>query len=388
MEQAELYSRGFNPPETHRLWRDRILPRLIIPLFWVYWVALLPARVLGTGARRRNLEQEPQVGIESGIIGWTHVYFEELLGSAQDFFGSNHVHRQVIDREQPYYPQFAANQRRNNPNTVVIDVRTPGQSWPRSLADGFRVAWYLNRHGITPIVVLTDAFYRRHRWQAAVLTAFHGCVVTFAHTDIVGKIFPHSRIRGPLFMPISRKRVTELELAKARFDSTREASTPLVIQFIGSMYSPRDEFLQVVQEKLAVNGINLTINSDKAGTSNDDYWRVLVESDIIFTTTLQGPTRGFMDWIWVRQAVFRYAETMAAGTALVAQCVEGGFPYFTKDSDYLEFEGVDQAVSEITALVSDPDLRRRIAESGHASVAGYVQESIFWKVVMKCCQPD
>ncbi len=385
MEQAEVYSRGFNPPETHRLWRDQILPRLIIPLFWVYWVALLPARGLGAGARRRNLQQEPQVGIESGIVGWTHVYFEELLGSAQDFFGSHQVQKQVIDRDQPYYPQFVANQRHNSPNTVVLDVRTSGQSWPRSLAEGFRVAWYLNRRGITPIVVLTDAFRRRQRFHAAVLTAFHGCVVTFAHTAVAGKIFPHARIRGPLFMPISRKRLAELELAKTRFTSTRNESTPLVIQFIGSMYSPRDEFLQIVQEKLAVKGIELRINSDKFGTSNDDYWRALVESDIILTTTLQGPTRGYMDWIWVRQAVFRYAETMAAGTALVAQCVDGGFPYFTKDTDYFEFEGVDEAVADITALVIDPDLRCRIAESGHAMMAGYVQESVFWKDVMNCC---
>jgi hypothetical protein len=316
------------------------------------------------------------------------VYFEELLGSAQDFFGSHQVHKQVIDRDLPYYPQFTANQRLNNPNIVVLDVRTPGQSWPRSLVEGFRVAWYLNRHGITPIVVLTDAFYRRHRWQAAVLTAFHGCVVTFAHTDIAGKISPHSRIRGPLFMPISRKRLAELESAKARFTASRSLAAPLVIQFIGSMYSPRDEFLQIVQEKLAEKGITLTINSDKAGTSNDDYWRVLVESDIIFTTTLQGPTRRFMDWIWVRQAVFRYAETMAAGTALVAQCVEGGFPFFTKDSDYLEFEGVDQAVAALTALASDSGLRRRIAESGHATMTQCVNDNVFWKDVTKCCQPD
>jgi len=388
VEQAQLYSRGFNPPETHRLWRDQILPRLVIPLFWGYWVALLPARVLGAGARRRNRDQKPLVAIESGIIGWTHVYFEELLGSAQDFFGSSQVQKQVIDRDQPYYPQFVANQRQSNANTVLLDVRTPGQSWPRSLVEGFRVAWYLNRHGITPIVVLTDAFYRRHRWQASVLTAFHGCVVTFAHTDIVGKIFPHPRICGPLFMPISRKRVAELELAKARFTASRNSTTPLVIQFIGSMYSPRDEFLQVVKVKLAEKGIELTINSDKAGTSNDDYWRVLVESDIIFTTTLQGPTRGFMDWIWVRQAVFRYAETMAAGTALVAQCVEGGFPYFTKDADYLEFEGVDQAVAALTALATDPDLRQRIADSGHTTMTQYVNDSIFWKVVTEYCQPD
>lgn len=387
MEQAEAYSRGFNPPETHRLWRDRTLPRLVIPLFWVYWVALLPAHVLGASARRRNRARASQVGIESGIVGWSHVYFEELLGSAQDFFGSDQVHKQVIDRDQPYYPQFLANQQQNGPSTVVLDVRTPGQNWPRSLIEGFRVAWYLNGHGITPIVVLTDAFYRRHRWQAAVLTAFDGCVVTFTHTDIVSKIFPHSRIRGPLFMPISGKRLAELELAKAHYNSNRDLAAPLVIQFIGSMYSPRDRFLQLVQEKLAEKEIALTINSDKAGTSNDDYWRVLVESDIILTTTLQGPTRGYMDWIWVRQAVFRYAETMAAGTALVAQCVEGGFPYFTKDLDYLEFDSVDQAVARLTALAADPELRSRIAENGHATLAKYVEEHAFWRVITECCQP-
>ena len=384
MELDQLYSRGFNPPETHRFWRDRILPRLVIPLFWVYWIALLPARALGVCARRRNVSREPVIAIESGIVGWTHVYFEELFGSAGDYFGVDRVLKQAIDRDKPYYPQFISNQRRDNPTSVVLDVRTPGQSWPQSLIEGFRVAWYLNRRGIRPVVVLTDAFYRRHRWQSAVLTTFHGCVVTFAHTDIVGRIFPHQRICGPLFMPISQSRLRSLEVAKEQYVDSRDPQDPLVIQFIGSMYSPRDQFLDVVKSRLSESGITLVINADKAGTSNDDYWRVLVESDVILTTTLQGPTRNFMDWIWVRQAVFRYAETMAAGTALVAQRVDGGFPYFSGDEDYLEFEGVDQAVEALTSLAKDQEFRRRIAHGGHDTVRRYIATNEFWRAVNNC----
>lgn len=378
MDQAQLYARGFNPPATKRIWRDRLLPRAIIPLFWVYWLALVPARLLGRKARRQNRSRPPVVAIESGIVGWTHVYFEELWGSAADYFGSENLRRQIIDRDLPYWPQFRVNQQRDTPTLVILDVRTPGQTWAKALIESFQVSWFLTRHGVTPIVVLTDAYFRRHRWQSAVLTAFHGGVVTFTSNSIVGRIFPHRRIRGPLFMPISQERISQLREHKRRYIEQRQPDDPLVIQFIGSMYPPRDEFLKVVQARLRDQGIELRINGNKSSTSNDEYWRALVESDIIVTTTLQGPTRNFMDWIWVRQAVFRYAETMAAGTTLVAQCVDGGFPYFTDGHDYLEFEGVDQAVDSVSKLVHDPEFRTQIAAQGHATESSYVGNSQFW----------
>ena len=381
MDQAQQYSRGFNPPETTRLWRDLLLPRSIIPLFWVYWVALIPARVMGRRARQRNKARPPIVAIESGIVGWTHVYFEELLGSAADFFGIENIRRQTIDRELPYWPQFRMNQERDTPTAVILDVRTPGQTWSKALRESFQVSWFLTRRGVTPIVVLTDAYFRRHRWQSAVLTAFHGGVVTFTHTLIVSRIFPHSRIQGPLFMPISRERLMTLRDLKRTYAEQKSIDDPLVIQFIGSMYPPRDEFLGVIRERLLDRGIDLRISGSKSTTSNEEYWRVLVESDIIVTTTLQGPTRNFMDWIWVRQAVFRYAETLAAGTALVAQCVEGGFPYFKNGHDYLEFEGVEQAVQSISMMAQDAELRSRIASQGHATESEYIDDSRFWKEI-------
>ena len=381
MEEEAQLARGFNPPEQHRLWRDVLLPRSVIPLYWLYKAALIPAFVLGKKPREIQ-----SVAIESGKVGWTHVYFEELEGSARDFFGVEHVMRQVIDRDAPYFPQFAQHQREQNPTLVIIDVRTPTQSWHGALVETFRMSHLLLRTGITPLVVLTDACYRRHRWQAAVLTAYRGSVVTFSAKEIVCKIFPHDRIVGPLFMPISRGRLKWLEEQKASRERKRVAGDPVRVSFIGSMYAPRDLFLAAVQDRLAVKGINLEINGDKAGTSNDQYWQTLLNADVIVTTTLQGPQRTYMDWVWIRQAVFRYSETLAAGTALVAGSVDGGFPYFVNQRDFLEFDSVDQCVSAVEELVLNPQERSEIVERGHSTISSYVEQGTFWQVAINAME--
>ena len=380
MEEKAQLANGFNPPEQNRLWRDVLLPRSVIPLYWFYKTALLPSFLMGK--KPRVIES---VAIESGKVGWTHVYFEELEGSAGDYFGPDHVKRQVIDRDISYFPQFRAHRRHQNPSLLIIDVRTPTQSWRAALLETFRMTHLLLRQGITPLVVLTDAYYRRHRWQAAVLTAYRGSVVTFSAQEIVRKIFPHDRIAGALFMPISKKRLNWLEEQK----SQRTKTTPISkITFIGSMYSPREEFLDSVKTRLANEGINLEINGDKAGTSNDQYWAKLLDADIILTTTLQGPQRSYMDWVWVRQAVFRYSETLAAGSALVAGPVDGGNTYFDNLRDYLEYQSVDECVDALLQLARDPELLEAVRSQGHKKVSGYVNTGRFWRdVLTQNCLP-
>lgn len=381
VENEAQLARGFNPPEQHRLWRDRLLPRLVIPLYWFYKVALFPSFVFGR--KPRNIEL---VAIESGKIGWTHVYFEELEASAGDFFGPANIVRQVIDRESSYFPQFHDYQMSQQPSAVIIDVRTPTQTWRAALIETFRMSHLLLRQGITPLVVLTDAYYRRHRWQAAVLTAYRGSVITFSAKEIVRKIFPHDRIAGPLFMPISHRRLQWLMDNRTSNARDFKELSPVRVSFIGSMYSPRDQFLTAVQERLAVKGIHLEINGDKAGTSNDQYWETLLNADVIVTTTLQGPQRAHMDWVWVRQAVFRYSETLAAGTALVAGKVDGGFPFFENKRDFLEFESVDECVRAIEELVTDTQTRAGFAERGQATIAEYVEQGTFWRVALTTMQ--
>jgi len=229
--------------------------------------------------------------------------------------------------------------------------------------------------GITPVVVLTDAFYRRQRWHAAVLTAFGGVVVTFANDKIVAPIFPHRRIIGPLPMPIS---VGRLEWLAAEREARVTPGEPRV-QFIGSVYPPRDRFLDHVGERLEAQGIHLQVNRDKSATSNEEYWMTLVNSDVVLTTTLQGPPRPYMDWIWIQQAVFRYAESTSAGAALVAGPVDGGFDYYVNGVDFLQFHSVDEAVAAVADLVHSPEQMRQIAASGVATSTRIIREHEFWK---------
>ena len=369
-------ARGFNPPEQHRLWRDVLLPRSVIPFFWMAWLVLLPVAMWGKIRRRHTgSPAQPRVAIESGIIGWTHVYFEELLASAQEYFGQDAVIQHTIDRDRPYLSQMRRNVMRDRPSHVVCDVRTPGQSWPSSIRQAIGASWFLVARGITPVVVLTDAFYRRQRWHAAVLTAFGGVVVTFANDKIVDPIFPHRRIIGPLPMPIS---VGRLEWLAAEREARVTPGEPRV-QFIGSVYPPRDRFLDHVGERLEAQGIHLQVNRDKSATSNEEYWMTLVNSDVVLTTTLQGPPRPYMDWIWIQQAVFRYAESTSAGAALVAGPVDGGFDYYVNGVDFLQFHSVDEAVAAVADLVHSPEQMRQIAASGVATSTRIIREHEFWK---------
>ena len=369
-------ARGFNPPEQHRLWRDVLLPRTVLPLFWMAWLVLLPAAIWGTFRKRQQGDCRQQcIAIESGVVGWTHVYFEELLASAQEYFGHDAVVQHRIDRDKPYLSQMRRNLDRDRPSRVVWDVRTPGQSWPSSIRQALGASWCLLAKGITPVVVMTDAFYRRQRWHAAVLTAFSGVVVTFANDKIVAPIFPHQRIIGPLPMPISIQRLEWLAAQREARVTPREAR----VQFIGSVYPPRDRFLEHVGERLADQGIQLHVNRDKSATSNADYWMTLVNADVVLTTTLQGPPQPSMDWIWIQQAVFRYAESTAAGAALVAGPVDGGFDYYVDGVDFLQFQSVDEGVAAVADLVHSPERMRQIAAAGLATSTRIVREHEFWK---------
>ena len=369
-------ARGFNLPVRHRVWRDVLLPRAIIPLFWIYWLLLLPSWVIGLPRLRANRNQRAVVAIESGKIGWTHVFFEELGCTADEFFGEAAVRRMVIDRDQPYFPQFLANVENDRPTHLVLDVRTPGQRWGLTLRQAFRAAWKANCAGIVPIVFMVDAFNRRQRWHSAVLTAFRGVVITYAEKEIVCKIFPHHRVLGPMFMPISERRLNWLE-RKAR-ECTKSGD---VVQFIGSVYPPRSLFLDAAAERLKQRGVRLRINSDKTGTSNEDYWLTLVEADVVLTTTLQGPDRPFMDWVWTQQAVFRFIETMASGSALVASRVPGIENYFTPGEDFLEFQSVNEGVAQVESLVREPELLARISTQGHATAVALIRSRVFLATV-------
>lgn len=365
-------ARGFNPPATHRLWRDRILPRLVVPAFWLYWLALLPAGLL-----RRRRTETIRLGIESGRVGWTHVYFEELWASAVEYVGEDRLERIVIDREARYLPQFRGWSSSLELTHVVIDVRTGAQTWPRAAVDVLAMSWQLRRRRITPIVVLTDASLRRHRLHAAVLTAFSGTVLTFMATRLIAPIFPHRRIIGPMPMPVSVGRLEWLEQIRDGVDS----SAAPTVSFIGGVYPPRSVFLDRLAVALEGTGIDLRIHGNKYETPNDDYWRILATSDVILTTTMQGMPRPAMDWIWIQQLVFRFSEALTAGAVLVSPAVVGAERFFMPAEDFVPYSSLDEARAALVAIVEDVEHRQRIRAHGHATAVALAREHTYWRVI-------
>jgi spore maturation protein CgeB len=61
--------------------------------------------------------------------------------------------------------------------------------------------------------------------------------------------------------------------------------------------------------------------------------------------------------------------------------VEGSARFFTPGEDFLEFDSVAEAVTAITSLVRDPELRQRIAGSGHRTSSALIRRHVFWVVL-------
>ena len=305
------------------------------------------------------------------------MYFEELLASAREYVGAEAVEQIVIDRDQPYLPQFREWSARLDLTHVLLDVRTGSQTWPRALLDTLVMSWRLRRKRVTPVVVLTDASLRRHRLQAAVLTAFSGVVVTFMSSQIAAAMFPHRRILGPMPMPVSAARLHWLEELRAQVPA---GATPTV-SFIGGAYLPRSVFLDRLARALEGTGVEVVVHANKYETSNDDYWRVLATSDIVITTTMQGMPRADMDWIWIQQLVFRFSEALSAGAVLVSSTVVGGDRFFAPGSDFATFVSVADARDTLVTLATNAPERERIRAQGHATAARLALDHTYWRVI-------
>lgn len=181
-------------------------------------------------------------------------------------------------------------------------------------------------------------------------------------------------------MPLSLRTVDALARRKVHHSERRAGEC--IVAFAGFNYPPRSFFLNALSGELRNRGITLTVHGDKRGRSNEEYWGILSEADVIVTTTMQGPDRSFIDWNWIRQAVHRFSETFATQTALVAAPVDGGFPPFVAGRDYFEFGSVNEAADAIEYLANNPDARERIARQGHVTLRAEVERGTFWTTAL------
>lgn len=364
-------------PAILQIYRNEVVPRLFFPAFWTFCVLTLP--IFFVGVLLRKPSRSTMLAIQAGERGWDSIFFQEVIGSAREYLNDHRVFPMVVDRNKSYIRQLVSSTRDTRPTHFFFDPRTTSHSTPRAFFQAASTGIYLLAKGVIPIVFLTDASCRNWRMQSSLITSWSGVIVTCMSNSEIGNLIPHRRVLGPVLMPLSAS--TFNQVSRLKLDRTK--MTEPVIRFVGLGYSPRIEWLIELQRVLCEEGVRLELHTQKLETSNIDYWRLLVDSDIVVTTTMQMEAPGY-DHIWKPQVVFRFTEALAAGTALVAPDVPGVNRYLQAGVHFLAYDSLDDCKQSVLRLVANKHLRERVADDGNLKMKYLVGSQVFWLQVDSC----
>jgi hypothetical protein len=367
---------------TNNFYKQTLLPRLCnIPYFLVWFILRFFSVVYWLNGSRRSCEAEPHLCIEAGPGGWESIEFKELYQSACEYIPHKNVHRLIVQPDQCYLKQIA-NLIKSAPIThYLYDPRTDNSEillWS-ALLQSFRVAMLLNRHGIVPIVLLTDLSVRVWRSQAAVVSARKGLVVCFMSPRLVAPIFPHHRLLGPSLMPFSMQ---TLKMLNGLIEQRRKNKIPTAV-FTGSLYEPRATKLEQIRSGLAFRGLVFDVKGRPMGSarlSDIKYWSILSNADIVVTTADQA-IQEVTDWTHIPHLVYRYLEVLASGSLLVAQDVPSVRRYFTPGIHFVSFDTPENAIDVISYFMGNEAERLLIARQGKARADALISSRSFWTMV-------
>ena len=360
--------------------KSYLLARLPYLFFVVAWIAIKIVRLIPFAVARPHSSAVSKTSliIEAGERGWASIEFKELYQSGVEFLGDDRVSKLVIDKSKPYFPQVRSAVIEQRPTHYLYDPRTGAQEYGKGLIESICLGFLFARHGVVPIVLLTDLSYRIWRCKSAAVSATSGVVVTFMAPKKVQPIFPHRRLAGPSLMPFSQKLLRELTAARKTLVKTGDIAD--VVRFTGSLYEPRTSFLNELEAKLKDEGIKLEILGRELGSqrvSDEEYWNRLASCRLVVTTAVQAAQPG-IDWEWVPHLVYRYLEVMAAGNALLAPTVPCIERYFRAGVHYVPFDSLESAVSAASYYHKHPRQLEAIRKAGQKRATELIAVHSFW----------
>jgi hypothetical protein len=317
--------------------------------------------------------------IESTSRGFSLIDIQEVERSAQERFGVNRVTRSTVTDSRGYLSNANWSVTTTRPEAYWIDPRSGSQRTFQAIFQSIGLAVLLAWHGVTPIVWLTDADHRRWRLQSEILSAGSGVTFVLENPTTSPLRFAHGRFYGPVPMPLSSATLNQLDRT-----STGNTTAPPSAVFVGSLYEPRTTFIGKVQEQLAQRGYALQVHARRLGgrrIPDDEYWRRLVEADVVFTTATHADSERGTDKVETPHLVYRYTEALAAGSALVAPLVPGSEHVFAPGQHYAGYTTEEEAVSLIISLLESAERRQEMADAGRARVAELLRESTIWTIV-------
>ena len=340
------------------------------------------AEVLTQKAHKNRLATKTTLLIESGLLGWNSVFYEELKRSAGEYLNEANVVRSTIDREKGYLRQSLGNISRIRPTHFCLDPRTGSQKKYKALIETLILSFFLRFHKITPIFILTDGAVRVWRYQAFMATASKGVIVTFVDQKEMGPRFVHNRIISPIFMPISLQTLDRLDILE-EIEVTSDIGSNQIF-FLGSLYSSRRGFFTQLNEELKIIGSTAKayVEEKSSDSSSRDYWnRISKYNSLITTTFQQRDPRYIMDRLWINQMVFRISEVLAAGKLLYSTEVPGMSKYFESGIHFVSYLNVRHAAAMIDYYEKNPKLGSKIADAGRSRYRELAETKVFWSTI-------
>ena len=321
-----------------------------------------------------------KLGIEAGSRGWDSVYFEELYGSAVDYFGRNNVVRIEVIADQSRIRQLDEYLGKHKITHLVYDPRTNYSKPAKVIIEALLVNLICYKRGVIVLAGLTDASLTTWRLQSIIATENIGKIFSLMDVSKLGWLVLGIRITGPHIMPISK--ATLRKMKKSVEDKCLSAEDFSVLKFRGTLYPTRVRFFETLNQNLENSDSKIRVQIEgksESEISSDNYWQTLAANKICITTTFQYVFGGYhTNRTEINQMIFRISEALAAGNLLFVEHYPGISKYFIPGVDFVEFSDPADLAAKLIYFSTNTREAQRIRESGQMSMSQKIENSFFW----------
>jgi glycosyltransferase involved in cell wall biosynthesis len=317
--------------------------------------------------------------LEAGVRGWEIIEYKELYQSALEYMGDEGVVKFAVTDEGTYLEQLRIILDSNSITHYGWSPRTGEQHRFNGLIESLKISIMLSRRGIVPIVFLTDILDRSWRAKASIVTAVQGRVVTLNSPDGVKLLLPHKRFIGPYLMPFSLQTIEALKKKKQEILEKKSDSGAVVV---GALYEPRKTIVENIDQILSSRSKHSLIFQGRTlegkRSSDEDYWSNMFSAQIVVTTASVVNSLDGYDWAWKEHFIYRYMETLACETLLVAPELPAIKRYFTSGDHFISFSNEEDAAQKIQYYLENDEERQAIANKGFQRAQSLVESRSFW----------
>lgn len=359
-----------------------------LAVFSAYNVSAALLRALAV-FRKRDTGPPPtkRLLIEAGQAGWDEPApgLLEIEQSAREYLGSESVARLIVpNRRGGYLIRVWKSLREQRPSHYFYDTRTGSQSPFWGAVQAVVVAALLFLFDVVPITILTNLPARRWRRQVSAVTANRGLVLVLIPRSLALEYFPHDRIIGPIFMPFSQARMTEIRQGIPRNIADSEGQS---VTFIGSVYEPRSTIIDQIRREFDSSNLSFTSHERSPGFPKIDqetYWEVLRNSAFLFTTADHILKRG-ADLGCPPHMVYRYTEALIAESCLIAPDIGSGLvPY----EHFIPFTDARTLKEDLSELLASPEKIENLRKQGARFIESRVSSQKWWREIDEALGQD